>query len=276
VLLLGTLLLWPALVQARDGQVLRDIPYVEKGEQRQRLDLYLPENGRKRPLVIWIHGGAWRGGDKAPCPADLLTKRGYAVACINYRLSQHALFPAQIEDCRAAVRWLRAHAETYGLDPDRIGAWGASAGGHLAALLGTTEGGVRVVCDLCGPKDLVRLVHQVEAGGPLDPRRPDSPASLLLGGVWPANAEESARASPIMNVSPGDAPTFILHGDKDPIVPVEQSRSFFKALKDAGVEAQLQVLPGAGHGGPEFLEPRILESLLRFFDRHLKGRPAGK
>lgn len=114
-------------------QVLRDLTYVEGGHERNRLDLYLPEKAEGRPpLVVWIHGGAWQAGSKEDCAAVRLTAKGYAVASINYRLSQHAVFPAQIEDCKAAIRWLRANAAKYHLDPDHIGVWGSSAGGHLA------------------------------------------------------------------------------------------------------------------------------------------------
>ena len=116
---------------------LRDLPYVTNGHERQRLDLFLPpDNGSSRPLVVWVHGGGWEQGSKDRCPAKALVARGYAVASIGYRLSQHAIFPAQIEDCKAAIRWLRAHAQEYGIDPKRVGVWGASAGGHLVALLG--------------------------------------------------------------------------------------------------------------------------------------------
>src|SRR5205085_165270 len=141
--------------------------------ERNRLDLYLPEKAQGRlPVVVWIHGGAWRAGSKDHCPAVPLTAKGFAVASINYRFSQHAVFPAQIEDCKAAIRWLRANADKYHLDPDHIGAWGASAGGHLVALLGTSgnkkelegKGGnleqsskVQCVIDWFGPTDLLGL-----------------------------------------------------------------------------------------------------------------------
>ena len=120
-------------------KVLRDLQYVDGGHERNRLDLYLPEKAEGQlPLVVWIHGGAWQAGSKDGCPAVYLTAKGYAVASINYHLSQHAVFPAQIEDCKAAIRWLRANAAKYHLDADHIGVWGASAGGHLVAMLGTT------------------------------------------------------------------------------------------------------------------------------------------
>ena len=151
-------------------KALRDIPYVESGHARNRLDLYLPEKvDHPLPIVVWIHGGGWQAGNKGQrCPAIPLAAAGYAVASINYRLSQHALFPAQLEDCKAAIRWLRANAAQYHFDPKHVGVWGLSAGGHLAGLLGTTggmkefegKGGnldqssrVQAVADWCGPMD---------------------------------------------------------------------------------------------------------------------------
>ena len=122
-----------------DGRVLRELAYVTNGHDRQKLDLYLPKNPTNAPLIVWVHGGAWRSGSKERTPAQIFVEEGYAVASINYRLSQHAVFPAQIEDCKAAIRWLRVHAKEHGYNPDRIAAWGSSAGGHLVALLGTAE-----------------------------------------------------------------------------------------------------------------------------------------
>ena len=149
-------------------KALRDLPYVENGHERQKLDLYLPEKATgPLPVVVWIHGGGWQAGNKDHCRALPFVSKGFAAASINYRLSQHAKFPAQIDDCKAAIRWLRAHASQYQLDPNHIGVWGESAGGHLVALLGTTGGKefsppgpnakqsdkVQAVCDWYGPTD---------------------------------------------------------------------------------------------------------------------------
>ena len=121
--------------------VFSDLEYARVGEKSLLLDLYLPPEGESPwPVIVWIHGGAWRTGNRADPPALFLVERGYAVASISYRLSREAIFPAQIHDCKAAIRWLRARAGEYDLDPARIGVWGASAGGHLAALLGTSGG----------------------------------------------------------------------------------------------------------------------------------------
>src|SRR3954465_965676 len=155
-------------------KVHRDLEYVRGGHERQRLDLYVPEKADgPLPVIVWVHGGAWLGGSKeGGGPALPFVRRGYAVASVNYRLSQHARFPAQIEDCKAAIRWLRANAKTYKLDPDRFGAWGASAGVHLVALLGTSgdvkdlggDGGttgqssrVQAVVDWFGPTDVTKM-----------------------------------------------------------------------------------------------------------------------
>ena len=124
----------------------RDLAYVSGGHERQKLDLYLPKEGTNLPLIINIHGGAFKAGSKEDGVPITYLNQGYAVASINYRLSQHAIFPAQIQDCKAAVRWLRAHAGEYRLNPERFAVWGASAGGHLAAMLGTTGSHQRIRC----------------------------------------------------------------------------------------------------------------------------------
>ena len=174
VLAVAVTLAWisPAAAQPQGVQVLRNLPYVANGHERNRLDIYLPEKPTGRlPLVVWIHGGGWEAGSKEDCPAVPLIAKGYAVASINYRFSQHALFPAQVEDCKAAIRWLRANAAKYHLDPDHIGVWGESAGGHLVAMLGTTggikefdKGGnldqssrVQCVVDFFGPAEMLTM-----------------------------------------------------------------------------------------------------------------------
>ena len=246
-----------------DLRVLRDVPYVSGGHERQKLDLYLPkEHGEMRPLVIWIHGGAWLGGSKEYCPAARLVKDGYAVASINYRLSQHAIFPAQIEDCKAAVRWLRAHAAEHGLDPKRFAVWGASAGGHLAALLGTAgdvkdfdrgenldqSSAVQAVVDFFGPTDLLKMGEQSGPERASDHNSADSPESRLIGGAVQLNPKRAKQASPITFVSKKDAPMLLVHGTVDPVVPAEQSRSLYNALVKKKVPAKLHLVEGAGHG----------------------------
>jgi acetyl esterase/lipase len=261
-------------------KVLRDLAYVEGGHERNRLDLFLPEKTEAPlPLLVWIHGGAWRAGSKEGCPAVSFTTKGYAVASINYRFSQHALFPAQIEDCKAAIRWLRANAKKYNLDAGRIGVWGASAGGHLVALLGTTGGvkelegsggnldqssRVQCVVDWFGPTDLSTMGEQGD--------RADSPVAQLIGGPAPDNKEKARQGSPLTYVGKYAAPFLIMHGDQDKVVPLAQSERLAAALKQAGAEVVLQVVKGNGHGGPGFTSPENRKLIEDFFAKHL-GKP---
>src|SRR5262245_17052789 len=217
-------------------KVHANLGYVPGGHERQRLDLYVPAMAdAPLPIIVWVHGGAWMAGSKdGGSPAHSFLDKGYAVASINYRLSQRAVFPAQVEDCKAAVRWLRANAKTYNLDPERIGVWGASAGGHLAALLGTSggvedlegKGGdadqssrVQAVVDFFGPTDFLQMDAHAVPGARLKHDVPDSPESRLIGGAIRENVEKAGRANPIKYVTK-EAPAFlIVHGEQDPLVP---------------------------------------------------------
>jgi len=259
-------------------QVHRDLEYVAGGHARNKLDLYLPAKAdHPLPVIVWIHGGGWENGSKDSSPAFPLVAQGYAVASINYRLSQHAIFPAQIEDCKAAIRWLRANAKQYNLDANHIGVWGASAGGHLVALLGTSgsvkeldgSGGnmdqssrVQCVVDFYGPTDFSKM------GGSHD--RPNSPEAKLVGGPVRDRQELAAKASPITYVSKDAPPFLIMHGEDDKLVPINQSELLDEALRKAGVESMLVRIPGNGHGGPGFSTPENRKRIVDFFDKHLK------
>jgi acetyl esterase/lipase len=258
------------------AKVLRNIAYVPNGGERQKLDLYLPSTGTNWPLIVWIHGGGWTGGDKEQPPGLRFLLHGFALASINYRLSQDAIFPAQLIDCKAAIRWLRGHAAENGIDPDRIGVWGASAGGHLVALLGTTgdtkefdvgenlgfSSRVQAVCDWFGPTDFTAEIKN---------DKPDSPQARLIGGPVSENIEKAQRANPIHYITKEDPPFLIVHGDKDPVVPLEQSQLLVDALKKAGVQVTFRVVPGGKHGGPEFRKLEQLDLLFAFFLKNLKG-----
>ena len=264
-------------------QVKRDVPYIADGHERHLLDLYLPSGARNLPLVVWIHGGGWQNGSKQNTQALSLLAHGYAVASINYRLSSHAIFPAQIEDCKAAIRWLRAHAGEHGYDPKRIGVWGSSAGGHLVAMLGVTgdvpefdvgenrevSSRVQAVVDFYGPTDLLTMDAQSTAISRMKHNAPDSPEAKLVGGAVQENVAKARRASPLTYVSPGDTPILIVHGDQDPLVPVKQSEVFLAALQKAGVDASLYIVTGGGHGG--FKDPEVDVRVRAFLDRLLKG-----
>ncbi|MFM7182993.1 MAG: prolyl oligopeptidase family serine peptidase [Verrucomicrobiales bacterium] len=294
-LLLAPLAALPVTAQPRSGgsapvaqgvKAHRDLAYVVNGHERQKLDLFVPEKADgPLPLIIWIHGGGWQNGSKEGCPPlrNGYTERGYAVASINYRLSGHAVFPAQIEDCKAAIRWLRAHAEEYRLDPKRFGVWGSSAGGHLVALAGTSgdvkafdvgahleqSSRVQAVCDYFGPTDFTVFVT---TPGYESHATANSPEAKLIGGAVMENKDRAARANPITYVSKDDPAFLIVHGDKDPLVPINQSQLLYDALKQAGVNVHFHTIKGAGHGqgfgGPE-IEPMVAD----FFDRVLKTKP---
>lgn len=250
----------------------KDLAYVPGGHERQKLDLYVPVEGRGPfPLIVWIHGGAWKYGSKEGCVPSPWALKGYVVASINYRLSQDAKFPAQIEDCKAAVRWLRAHAKEYKINRDRVIAWGDSAGGHLASLLGTTgdadewepgppaeSGRVQAVIDWYGRADLTRVC--------MDPAMAEHAVAHLIGGSGQGVYDIAWKASPIAHVSKDDPPFLIMHGDGDTTVPLQQSEALADALKQADVPVTLIVLPGVGHGGEAFLKPdkvRIIDVFLK-------------
>lgn len=262
----------------------RDLAYVDGGHERQKLDLYLPTDARgPLPVIVWVHGGGWQNGSKnVVLPLRLgFSAKGYAIASIGYRLTDAATFPAQIQDVKAAVRWLRAHARDYQLNPDRFAAWGSSAGGHLVALLGTAgdikefdtgphldqSSRVQAVVDYYGPSDLARFAA---TPGYTSHGEPGSPESKLLGGTVAALPAQAAAASPVTYVSRDDAPFLILHGSADPTVPVNQSEVLHAALQKAGVSSDLHALPGAKHGGPEFTSPEALGWVEAFLARHLR------
>jgi acetyl esterase/lipase len=256
-----------------------DLSYVPDGHERHKLDLYLPEKADgPLPLIVYIHGGGWMAGSKEGARQFLpFVARGYALAGVNYRLSQHAKYPAQIEDCKTALRWLRAHAKEYHLDPNRFGAIGDSAGGHLVALLGTTghvkelEGKgnldrssrVQAVVDWYGPTDLTRIGPR-HAGA-------DSAPAKLIGGPIADNKDKAEKANPIAYITKNAAPFLILHGTRDDLVPIQQSELLHEALKKAGVESTFERLEGAGHGGPQFHTPEVRKTIAAFFDKHLKA-----
>ena len=261
--------------------VHRDIAYVTDGHERQKLDLYIPEDGENLPLIIWIHGGAWRGGNKTHYVPKAYLTAGYAGASINYRLSQHAIFPAQIEDVKAAVRWLRANAEIYRLDPNRFAAWGSSAGGHLVAMLGTTgdvaafevgenlevSSKVQAVVNYYGPTDFLQMdAHRLPDGLVHD--APDSPESQLVGGPIQENKDRVAKANPITYVSKEDSPFLIIHGDQDKLVPYQQSVLLKDALEKAGVSVTFYKVEGGGHGW--FRDPKVPELTKAFLEKHVK------
>ena len=270
----------------------RDILYIPDGDEAQRLDLYLPEKNPEQPLplIVHIHGGGWMGGSKFPSPYVNMVNRGYVVASVEYRFSQKARFPAQIQDCQAAIRWLRAHCDKYQIDPDHVGVVGGSAGGHLSALVATSGGKkafqpiggnddqsdrVQCVCNIFGPANFTAVMQQAEEDKNVRNifkfNTPSDPYSQLIGVSLIGNKEKTDAVSPIHYVSKDNPPMLILHGTYDALVPYAQSVELQAALKKKGVDVWLQTLPGSGHGGPAFGKPAVNALTQNFFDRYLKG-----
>jgi acetyl esterase/lipase len=268
-----------------------DVKYIPDGDAAQALDIYYPESPSDKPLplLIWIHGGGWQGGSKAGMPYLGQLARGYVAASIEYRFSQKSPFPAQIQDCQAAIRWLRANAKKYSIDPDRFGVGGASAGGHLAALVGTSGGKkafpmiggnedqsdrVQAVCDIFGPADFWTVIKQADedtAVKNIFKWNEGDPYSKLIAAKLGEDKEKCDAVSPVHYVSKDNPPFLILHGDRDALVPYAQSVELNELLAKAGVDVTLQKLPGAGHGGPAFGLPSVVKLTIAFFDKHLKG-----
>jgi acetyl esterase/lipase len=267
------------------GQAIKisNIYYTQRSPRSnmQTLDLYLPTDPAvKKPykVIVWIHGGSWLGGDKnVDClPARLYSNR-YAVASINYRFTNEVTFPGQIHDCKAAIRFLRGNAKKYHLDPEHIAVWGESAGGYLAAMLGTSGGvkalegssgwnkyssNVTAAVDWCGPTDLNTAQSQA---GPNNKIRFDNPGSAvynLMGGRM--DKESLASGSPVTYASKDDPPFLIMHGDQDDAIPPAQSQELYDRLKEQGVDATYHLLKGWGHG---FAAPDHLKYVEEFLDR---------
>jgi len=259
-----------------------DIVYGDAGGRPLKLDLVLPKasGDQLRPLIVFIHGGGWRSGDKAGGVARVVpfvATGNYVGASIGYRLSGEAIWPAQIHDCKAAIRWLRANAAKYRIDPERIGVWGSSAGGHLVNMLGTSgdvkelegecgspEASSRVQCvvPFCGPANFL-ATRRFEGG------RSPSAVDLLLGGKLDDKQELAKQASPITYVTKDDPPFLIVHGTADNTVPFEQAEMFSEALKKAGVDVTLVKVLGGSHavGGEE-----VMQRVQAFFEKHLRGQ----
>ena len=263
-----------------DVKVEHDLAFLGEGRQ-EKLDLYLPatvDKGQRRPGVVIIHGGGWTGGSKRAAREQnigtTLAKSGYVGISIDYVLAakDKPAWPQNVHDCKTAVRWLRANADKYHIDPDRIGVIGGSAGGHLALMVGLpdTDAGlepkepygkysskVSAVVDLYGPTDLVTRGKDTS----------------MLPGAFADKPDLYKLASPVSHVRKGNPPVLILHGTKDTTVPLEQSKILADALSKAGVEHELIVVEGAPHSF--HLEPKekdLRPAVLGFFNKHLKAK----
>ena len=245
----------------------RDIVYAKYGNREMHLDLYRPKSASgKRPAVVYIHGGGWKNGNKSAFSrqAAHMATKGFVGACIEYRLSGEAKWPAAIDDAEAAVRWVRANSGKYGVDSERIGAAGGSAGGHLVALLGTRGPHVKAVAAFNPAVDLVSFGKQA-------PGNAQNSVSEFLGASYGDRPDLWAAATPITHVSGKSAKFLFLHGDADSTVPIKQSKDMMARLKNAGVSAELFTAEGAAHGffnRPPWFEP-TLKAMEGFFVKNL-------
>lgn len=263
-----------------------EIPYAGTSNPRQRLDLYLPKNraAGKLPVVVFFHGGGWSMGDKSEGAESLvpLVRSGrYAGVSAGYRFSDEAKWPAQIHDCKAVIRWVRANAVRYGLDADHIGVWGSSAGAHLALMLGLSSGVPELEGDV-GPHTkessrvaavvnffgVTELLAILETSSGYDPTRSDDPAALLLGGAIIKNIEKARQASPITYVDANDPPVMTVHGTKDRTVPYDQAVRLHDALAKHSVPNYLITVVGGDHEDFGAAADRRVKA---FFDRYLRG-----
>lgn len=285
---------WSVLFGSQTNQVQprwRDLAYGELGT-REKLDIYLPDEGQGPfPVIIHIHGGAWMAGSKSADASIAGLKRGYAVVAVGYSLSQEAKYPRQIFEIKAAIRWLRANAEKYKLNPDKFAVWGESAGGHLAALAGTSgdvndledmtmgnsnqSSRVQAVVDLFGPIDLTVLATQQKEAGINNPMVSDPntcPEAMLLGAPVVKVQDLAKKASSSTFISKDDPPFFIQHGKEDNLIPYQQSVDFEEKLAEVigKDKVQLELLEGVGHGGPAFSTPDNLDKIFKFLDKYLK------
>ncbi len=279
----GTARPLPASVEAK-----MDLPYADTENAHQRLDLYLPKerkSDKPLPVIVFIHGGGWKAGDKSSGAGSVMrfVESGqYAGVSVEYRFTDEAQWPAQIHDCKAAIRWVKGHAKEFNLDPAKIGVWGSSAGGHLVSMLGTsgdvkelegtlgkhTDQDSKVTCvmNFYGPENFLSMIRQPSS---MDRTKGNQyPEALLLGGAVPEREAVAREASPVTHVSAGDAAFFTAHGTKDPLVPFAQGEEIHAALLKAGVSSLFQPMTNGGHG---FRHPDLDKRIEQFFDLHLRG-----
>ena len=260
-----------------------DVDYVGDRNPRHRLDIFLPARrpkGQRLPVLAYVHGGGWQNGDKRDGlsrVAGFVAGGRYIGVTIGYRLTGEAQWPAQIHDCKAAIRWLKANADRYGIDPDRIAVYGHSAGGHLVAMLGVSGGvkdlagslgphmkfdsRVAAVVDFCGPTDFLRMNDFPSV---IDHNAANSPESRLVGGAIQEQRERCRHASPLTYVTSDDAPFLVVHGTGDQLVAYNQSELLTASLERAKVPVGLLTIKNGGHG----LGGSVLDARVRAFLEH--------
>ena len=261
--------------------IVHDIEYARVGELPMKLDLHLPAGKARSPLIVWVHGGAWRSGSKSDMPLGRLIDEGFAVASVDYRLSTQAKFPAPIHDLKASIRFLRAHGVQWQAPSKQIVIAGDSAGAHLAALVGVSNGHAELEGDLgadraessavqgilsfYGAANLTTILKQSTPHG-LSVREPA--LDLLLGGQPDAVPTLARLASPVFHVDSTDPPLLLLHGDQDAQMPINQSLELDGAYRKAGAPVQLEVVHGAAHGGAVFYDADHTALVKKFLRQH--------
>ena len=259
-----------------------DIIYAVVDDRELGLDIYMPRGVEDPQLLVWIHGGRWLYRTKEDINTLALVEEGFAIASIDFRLSVDEPFPAQIHDIKAAIRFLRANAETYGYEATRIGVHGRSSGGHLTSLVGVTNGvkelegelgdhldvssDVQVAVSYFGASNLTTILDQSTPFGVML----RGPAlALLLGGPMEATAELAELASPVFHVDAQDPPLLLLHGDQDPQMPINQAHELHGVYKEHELPVHLEVIHGAKHGTPEFFDAKRTALVAEFLKEHL-------
>ena len=283
-----TVALTPRFAAVQATPTHADVLYATVDGMELRLDIYMPDGVSNPPLLVFVHGGAWRRGSKARPPMDFV-ENGFALASLDFRQSTDARFPAMVHDIKAGIRFLRAKASEYGYRPERIAITGTSSGGHLVALVGVTNGhrklegdlgdytnvssDVQAIISYYGASDLTTILAQSTPFG-LNVRAPA--LDLLLGGEpeartfedEPKAVQELAKlASPVLHVDASDPPLLLLHGDRDPQMPINQAHQLEGAYEKLGLDVYFDVVHGAAHGGAQFYEPEHLDRALAFLRR---------
>jgi acetyl esterase/lipase len=270
------------IARAQDAiETKNDLTYREVDGRALKLDLAYPSGDGPYPGLVVIHGGGWKGGDKASNRAILAqaARMGYVAISPQYRFAPDSPFPAQVHDVKAAVRWLKAHAKDYHLDPDRVGAMGFSAGGHLSLMLGVTDADDGLEGDPKDGEPDTRIRAVVNYFGPTDLGASDIPDAVqnilrdLLGGAPSEKPELTKQASPLTFVTKDDPPILTFQGTKDPLVPATQALVLGEAMTKEGIPGRVELLIGRGHGndwGPDM--ERSMQQAMMFLDRYLKGK----
>jgi acetyl esterase/lipase len=287
---LASVLLFPCGVAGQTAPAKKDVAYASVGGKNLALDVYMPTGVAAPPLIVWVHGGAWQNNTKADTRTELVD-RGFALASVDFRQSTEARFPAMVHDIKAAIRFLRAKAKDFGYRSDRIAIAGTSSGAHLAALVGVTNGhkelegtlgsfisessAVQAIVSYYGASNLTTILAQSTPYG-VGMR---APALKLLLGALPDDTRELARlASPVMHVDRSDPPLFLLHGDQDPQMPINQSHELEGAYEQLGLDVFFDVVHGAAHGDrggePRFFSKERVDRVTAFLRRTI-GEPVG-